>query len=94
MLNKEPTAIINGISELLRQIIPMLIIFGLIHWTDLQTAAAFAVMSAFLSLVSILVTRSQVVPNEKADAQIKTALSLPASASVAEVIAKTEARQT
>lgn len=93
MFGKEPTAVINGISELVRQVIPMLIIFGLIRWTDLQVAAAFAVLSAFLALVQTLLTRSQVVPVETVNAQIKQAVKMSEDTTVKEVVAATAAKE-
>jgi hypothetical protein len=90
---REPTAIINAVAELARQIVPMLIVFGFISWSDQQTAMVFAVMSAFLSLASTLIIRTQVVPTEKVDAQIKQATKMPEGTTVAQVVAATEAKQ-
>lgn len=89
----EPTAIINAVAELARQVVPMLIVFGIISWTDQQTAMVFAVMSASLSVVATLLIRSQVVPTGTVDAQIKQATRMPEGTTVAQVVAATEAKQ-
>lgn len=88
MLNKEPTAIINSISELVRQIVPMLILFGVIHWTDQQIAAVFMVLGAFLTLVQTLITRTQVVPTVVANKQIEIAKAADVSTPTSEIIAQ------
>jgi len=90
MFGKEPTVILGALAEVIRQIIPMLIIFGIIQWTGEQVAQVMAVVSAGIALFTILLTRSQVVSNEKANAQIQTAIRGPVTATVDEVIQKTE----
>lgn len=45
---------------------------------------------AAIPLLTGVATRSQVVPTEKANAQIETATRMPEGTSVAEVIAKTD----
>ena len=44
----EPAAV----SELVRQCMFMSILFGLIHWTDVQQAAVLSVVSAIMTLVT------------------------------------------
>lgn len=90
MFNKEPTVIFGALAEVIRQIVPMLILFGIIQWTGEQVAQVMAVVSAGIALFTILLTRSQVVPTEKANAQIETAILMPATATVDQVIAKQE----
>jgi hypothetical protein len=90
MFGKEPTVILGALSEVVRQIIPMLIIFGIIHWTGEQVAQVMAAVSAAIAMFTILLTRSQVVPTEKANAQIETAIKMPSTATVEQVIAKQE----
>jgi len=90
MFGKEPTVILGALSEVIRQIVPMLIIFGVIAWSGEQVAQFMLVVGSAISLFTILLTRSQVVPTEKANAQIETAIRMPASASVGDVIKKEE----
>ena len=51
----EPT----GVAELVRQVMFMLIIFGVIHWTDVQQGAVLSVVSAILSLITRASTASE-----------------------------------
>lgn len=89
-MNKEPTVIIGGIAEIVRAIIPMLLIFGLIHWTDPQTGAVIFFVGVLVSFAEKLFIRAQTVPTDKANAQIVTAIRGPETATVEQVIAKTE----
>ena len=90
MFNREPTVIFGALAEVIRQVIPMLIIFGIIHWTGEQVAQVMTVVSAVIAFFTIALTRSQVVPNEKANAQIQTAIRMPLDSTVEQVIAKQE----
>jgi hypothetical protein len=49
-----------------------------------------AVVSAAIALFTILLTRSQVIPTEKANAQIETAIRMSPDATLQQVIAKQE----
>lgn len=91
MLNREPAAILGGLSEVVRAIIPTLIIFGLIHWSGDQVAQVMLLVSVIVGFFNILLTRSQVVPVEKANAQIELAIAGPSTATVSEVVKKEEA---
>ena len=82
MVNKEPAVIFNGISEILRQLIPLLIVFGFIHWTDVQIAAAFAFSSVLLTVLTTWLTRTQTTPTEQVDKLIRTATDQPAGTPV------------
>jgi dTDP-4-dehydrorhamnose reductase len=93
MFGKEPTVILNGLAEILRQVIPMLILFGILHWTDQQIAAVFMVVSAVVAFLSTAWARSQVVPHETANAQIETAIKMPKDSTLQQVIDKTEAQK-
>lgn len=72
-MNKEPTVIIGGIAEIVRAIIPMLLIFGIIHWTDPQTGAVIFFVGVLVSSVEKLFIRAQTVPTVVADKQIDIA---------------------
>lgn len=88
MFGKEPTVILNGLAEILRQVIPMLILFGLLQWSDQQIAAVFMVVSAVVAFLSTALARSQVVPTEVANSQINTAIKMPKDSTLQDVIAK------
>ena len=90
MLNQEPAAILGGLSEVVRAIIPTLIIFGYIQWTGDQVAQVMLLTSVIVGFFNVMLTRSQVVPTDKANAQIETAIRLPVGTTVQEVITKTE----
>lgn len=90
MINKEPTIIIGGIAEIVRAVIPMLLIFGIVHWTDPQTGAVIFFVGVLIGFAEKLFTRSQTVSTQTANSQITTALRLPEGTSVEAVIAKTE----
>lgn len=90
MFQKEPTLILGALSEVIRAVIPTLIIFGFIQWTGEQVAQVMLLVGVVIAFLTILLTRSQVVPTEKANAQIETAIRMPASATVPQVIAKQE----
>lgn len=91
MLGREPAVIIGGIAELIRAVIPMMIIFGFLQWTDNQTAQVMLVIGVAVAVGEKWFTRSQVVPTEKANAQIQTGIDSPSNTTVAQVIAQTEA---
>lgn len=90
MFNREPTTIINGLSELLRQILPLLVVVGVIKLGPEQLAGWVSIIGLVLTFVTTALLRSQVVPNAKADAQIRTALRMDADSSVGDVVSKTE----
>lgn len=92
MFGKEPTVVLGALSEVVRAVIPMLIIFGFIHWTGEQVAQVMVVVGVGVAFLNTLLTRSQVVPIETADKQIKTALNEPSTTSVETVKNITEAK--
>lgn len=57
------------------------------------TPAQTGLIMAFVSAVLAFVVRSQVVPTDKANAQIQTAIDSPSNTTVKQVIDKTEATQ-
>jgi len=56
------------------------------------TPQQVGLIMAFTSAVLAFVTRSQVVPTATANRQIETAIQLPSTTTVTEVIARTEAK--
>lgn len=92
-MNKEPALIIKAFEEILRAAIPMALAFGWIHWTDVQIGTVVLFTGLVLGFISLLVTRSQVVPTQTANAQIETAIKGPSTATVGTVIADTAAKE-
>lgn len=89
-MNREPTVLIGSLAEIVRAIIPMLLIFGVIRWTDVQTGTVIFFVGVLVSVAEKLFIRSQVVPTDKANAQIKIGIDGPSTATVAQVIRKEE----
>lgn len=87
MFGKEPTVIIGAISEVVRQFIPVLIIFGVLHWTDQQIAQVMILIGVVVKSLEVVLTRSQVVPVETANKQIAVAVNQPVGTRVDQVIA-------
>lgn len=87
-MGKEPAVIFKGIEEILRAAIPMAILFGWITWNPEQIAAVTLFGGLVLGFISMTLTRSQVISTEKANAQIETAIRMPSSATVEQVIEK------
>jgi len=87
-LNDEPAAVFGGLAEVLRQVLPMLILFGVVAWSKEQLVGVMAFVSVFLTFLTILFTRSQTIPTAKADSQIRTAVSMPTGTTVKEVVAE------
>lgn len=92
MLGREPAVIIGAFAELVRAVIPLMLIFGYLNWSDPQIGQVMLFIGVCVGFLNVLFTRSQVVPTEKANAQIQTGIDGPSHATVAEVIAKTEAQ--
>lgn len=90
-IQEEPAAFFGGIGQILAAIIPALIVFDIIDWTDKQTAGLMFVVGVTIRFLTIMFTRRNVVPIEIANSQIKTAIQMPmqraTDAAMAEVIA-------
>lgn len=82
----EPTVVTGAISELVRQVLPALVVLGVVSFTDVQLAAIFMVVSASIAFLNVLVSRSQVVPVERANEQIQAGISASPGTTVEEVI--------
>lgn len=91
MFGREPAVIIGGIAEIIRAVIPMMIIFGFLQWTDKETAQVMLVIGVAVAVGEKWFTRSQVVPTETANAQIQRAIAGPSTATVSEVVKQEEA---
>lgn len=90
MLSKEPAVILSGLGELFKAVIPVLILFEFVNWTDKQIAGLMFLSGVAISVFTTWFTRQSVVPTDKANAQIRTAIKAPSDMTVAQVIAKTE----
>lgn len=86
MFGKEPAIFFNGIGEIIRAIIPAMILFGFIQWTDQQIAAIMLVVSVVLGFLITMLTRSNTVSTVVADKQIEVALKAPSTTSPDTVI--------
>jgi len=99
MFGKEPAVILGALAEVVKAVIPAFIIFGLLKWTPEQVAAVMFVVGVLVSSLTVILTRSNTVPTQTAipkgtaDAQIQTALNMPSTASVGDVIRKTESEK-
>lgn len=85
MLGKEPALILGFISAALI----LAVGFGLkVSGEQINNIMLFA--GAAIALFGGVITRAQVVPTEKANAQIETAIRMPPTATVDQVIARQE----
>jgi hypothetical protein len=73
MFGKEPAVVLGALSEVVRAVIPTLIIFGLITWTGEQVAQVMLLVGVLVGFFNVLLTRTQVVPVTVADKQIEVA---------------------
>lgn len=73
MFNREPTVIINGLSELLRQILPLLVVVGLVQLSPEKLAGLVSITGLVLAFISTTLLRSQTVAAVVADKQIEIA---------------------
>lgn len=73
MLGKEPAVVLGSISEVVKAIIPALIIFGLLKWTPEQVASVMFVVGVLVSSLTVILTRSNTVATAVADKQIEIA---------------------
>lgn len=90
MFGKEPAVVFKVLEEIIRALIPLALIFGWVHWTEAQTGSIFLFVGVLVGGLSVLLTRSQTVPTEKANSQIATAIRMPSDSTVSEVVAKEE----
>jgi hypothetical protein len=92
MFGKEPAVILGALSEVIRAVIPTLIIFGFISWTGEQVAQVMLLVGVVIAFLNIALTRSQVVPIVVADKQIEVAKASSVSRSNQSII--DEAKET
>lgn len=82
MFGKEPAVILGALAEVVKAIIPMLIIFGILHWTAEQVAQVMLVVGVLVGSLSIVLTRSQTTATPDVNALIRTAVKMPENATV------------
>lgn len=86
MFNKNPTLILSGIAELVRLVLPLLVLVGLVHLGDKELAGWIAIVGVVISFITTSVLRLQVTPNDTATQQIGIALKKdPTTTSVEDV---------
>lgn len=90
MFGKEPAVVLGALAEVVKAVIPALILFGLLTWTPEQVAGVMFVVGVAVSSLTVILTRSQVVPTETVNSQIETAIRMPATSTVKQVIAAEE----
>jgi hypothetical protein len=61
-MKTEPVAIIAAITGLVELVIPVLLIFSLIDWTDVQVGAVMALVIGAGTIIGGLFTRAKVSP--------------------------------
>jgi len=91
MFGKEPAVILGALAEVVKAVIPALIIFGILRWTPEQVAAVMFVVGVLVTSLTVILTRTQTVSNGTADAQIVAAKDLPTSVSDVEAIRRAKA---
>lgn len=84
---KEPVILSDAIAEAIRQVIPLLILFGFVHWSGEQVAQFMVVVGVLITLVKTFVTRSQVTPVATANEQIQIGINSPKGTDVQDVVA-------
>lgn len=89
-MNKNPTIILNGLSELLRQVLPLLVVIGVVHLEPEKLAGLISIIGLVLAFITTTVLRNQVTPNETADKQIVEAIKSPAGTSIQTIKDKVE----
>lgn len=61
-MSKEPVVWTAAIAALIELIIPVLLIFGIVNWTDEQVGAVMALVIGAASIIGGLFARSKVTP--------------------------------
>jgi hypothetical protein len=94
MLNKEPALIINGLSGLLQQILPLLVVVGLLNLTSDKLAGWVSIIGLVMTFISTALIRQNVVSPDTANKQIQEGIDSPkGSTTVQEVINKVEEKR-
>lgn len=59
MFSKEPAVVLGAVSEVIKAVIPMLIIFGILKWSGEQVAQVMLVVGVTVSALTVVLTRQQ-----------------------------------
>jgi hypothetical protein len=86
MFSKEPAVILGALAEVVRAVIPTLIIFGVINWTDSQIAQVMLLVGVLIGFFNVALTRTQVVPTVVADKQLEIAKASDVTRPTSEII--------
>jgi len=89
MFNKEPAVFFNSLGEIAKAVIPVLILGGFVHWGDKMVAAVMFLVGVAVTSLSTMFTRNNTVPTTTANQQIATAVRMPSTATVQDVISAT-----
>jgi hypothetical protein len=73
VFSKEPAVILGALAEVVKAIIPALIIFGILKWTADQVAAVMFVVGVAVSSFTVILTRNSTTPEADVNALIRTA---------------------
>lgn len=85
MFNRNPTIIISGLSGLLQQVLPLLVILGWLHLTSEQLAAVISLQGLLLTFIATTILRSQVTPNDTANQQMIIARAAESTTPIAKI---------
>lgn len=77
---------INGLGEIVKAVIPVLILAEVVHWTDKLTAAVMFFIGVVVTSLTAMFIRAQTVTHETANRQIAIAVEQPSGTSVQDVI--------
>jgi hypothetical protein len=61
-IREEPVRFSNGLLLMVESIVPVLILFGAINWTEVQIAGVMIALGAVSKTVSSWFTRAKVTP--------------------------------
>jgi len=73
MFTREPAVVFNGLGEIAKAVIPVLILGDVVHWSDKMTAAIMFLVGVAVTSMSTMFTRSQSISTTIADRQIEIA---------------------
>lgn len=90
MFNRNPTVILNGLSEFTRLILPLLVVVGLVHISPEKLAGTIAIISLTIAFISTTILKSQVTSNETSDQLVREGIRSGKDTSLAQVKEKVE----
>ncbi len=94
LLGREPNIVLGALAEVIKAVIPMLVIFRVFHWTAEQVAQVMLVVGVSVAALNTMLTRAQTVSVAKSDELIKTAVAMPEGTRIATVKAIMESKET